>query len=246
MVLLETLGNIVKLIASVGGLYLVALLYAQHRQPAWVDTLRARRIHVLWLLVLTSLSIKIVEDVVTGDSGTIDRALLIFLRAHLAGAQPIFEAVTLSGSAEVLTPLTLGTCLALALSRRRQEAALVGTSVISAAVLVYVVKLVVGRQRPALWETARYWGASFPSGHTLVVAAFSMSMALALSGMKPAARTALLTIASLWTVLVAISRLVLGVHWPTDVLVAALAGTAIPLGISLLMTHALQVKAQRP
>jgi undecaprenyl-diphosphatase len=238
MVVLETLGDAVKLVAAVGGLYVAAVLYARHRQPAWMDTLRARRTHVLWLLVLASLAIKIVEDVVTGDSGSLDHAILVFIRTHLQGAQPFFQVVTLSGSAEVLTPLTLGACLALALAGRRREAGLVGASVLCAAALVYGVKLLVGRERPALWDTASYWGASFPSGHTLVVAAFGMSAALALSALKPAARTASLATAALWTALVALSRLVLGVHWPTDVLVAALAGAAIPLGLSLRMQAA--------
>ncbi|HEY6353172.1 MAG TPA: phosphatase PAP2 family protein, partial [Burkholderiaceae bacterium] len=73
----------------------------------------------------------------------------------------------------------------------------------------------------------------FPSGHTLVMAAFAMSAALVAGTLWPGARVPALVLAFAWTVLVGLSRLVLGVHWPTDVVVAACLGTAIPLAFSL-------------
>jgi len=105
--------------------------------------------------------------------------------------------------------------------------------VIGAAAVVYVVKALVGRARPALWETEAYWGSSFPSGHTLVVAAFATAAALCASRVRPAARKLALSIAILWISLVAVSRLVLGVHWPTDVLAAACIGAFLPLAMSV-------------
>jgi undecaprenyl-diphosphatase len=117
--------------------------------------------------------------------------------------------------------------------RRRFEALLLATSVISAATVVYVVKMVVGRVRPALWETEWYWGSSFPSGHTLVVAAFAIAAALCISRIWPGARKFALWTAISWICLVAFSRLVLGVHWPTDVLAAACIGASLPLAMSV-------------
>jgi len=51
----------------------------------------------------------------------------------------------------------------------------------------------------------------------------------------PVARKFALVVALLWIVLVAFSRMILGVHWPTDVLAAACVGTAIPLGLRFVL-----------
>lgn len=123
-----------------------------------------------------------------------------------------FEAITFTGSFRVLFPLATVVTIALLCVRRRFEALLLATSVISAATVVYVTKTAVGRVRPALWETEWYWGSSFPSGHTLVVAAFAIAAALCISRIWPAAREFALSIAILWICFVAVSRLVLGVH----------------------------------
>ena len=81
--------------------------------------------------------------------------------------------------------------------------------------------------------TQWYWGSSFPSGHTLTTAAFSTAAALCVARIWPWAGTLAMALAVLWTGLVAVSRLVLGVHWPSDVLAAMCLGAFIPLLISV-------------
>jgi undecaprenyl-diphosphatase len=148
------------------------------------------------------------------------------LKKHRLG---VFEGVTSTASARILFPLTAGAALALLLVKRRSEALILAASVISAATIVYVVKTAAGRVRPALWETEWYWGSSFPSGHTLVVTAFATAAALCVSRIALTSYKFVLPIAILWTLLVGLSRMVLGVHWPTDVLAAWCIGALLPL-----------------
>ena len=86
-----------------------------------------------------------------------------------------------------------------------------------------------------LWETEYYWGSSFPSGHTLAVAAFATAATLLVLKVRPASLGIVMAAAFLWIFLVGLSRLVLGVHWPTDVLAAACIGTFLPLAIKVII-----------
>jgi undecaprenyl-diphosphatase len=117
---------------------------------------------------------------------------------------------------------------------------LLTVSVVGGALIVYVLKVAVGRARPDLWDTEWYWGYSFPSGHTLVVTAFATAMVICLNRIWPGSRKFSMLLAFTWIVAVAASRLVLGVHWPTDVLVSICIGMFLPLaiGIALESWHA--------
>ena len=130
-------------------------------------------------------------------------------------------------------PVAVVAAMSLLVARRHFEAVLVGASVITAPLVVWGMKAIVGRARPALWEAQWYWGSSFPSGHTLSTAAFATAAALCVARVRPRAGTLAMALAVLWTGLVAFSRLVLGVHWPSDVLAATCLGAFIPLLISV-------------
>ena len=232
--MLKALLEILELTLAVACLGVALRLYVRHRQPTWSAPLNRRRLAVGWALVLCVLATKVSEDVIDDESGPIDKALLDMIGAWVSdGSTGVFEAITVTGSAGVLTPLTVVTTLALLAARRRFEAMLLAASTLGAAGVVYVVKALVGRARPDLWPAQWYWGSSFPSGHTLVVAAFATATALAAARMWPPARALAVATAIVWITLVAMSRLALGVHWPTDVLAAACIGASLPLGFSL-------------
>lgn len=232
--LLETAEELTQLALGVAAMYLVLRLVLRLQQSPWGAHVERRRAAVMCLLALMVAATMVAEDTLKGQSGPIDTAALLWIRAHVPAAlTPWFEAITFSASSTVLTPLTIAAAAGLLAARQRSAALLVAGSVLCAALLVYGLKVVIGRERPALWDVQWYWGSSFPSGHTLVMAAFATSSALVAGHVWPAARVAVLALALAWTLLVGLSRLVLGVHWPTDVMVAASLGMAIPLGFGL-------------
>lgn len=235
----ELLADLAKLAFFVVGAYLVLQASARRWQPAWSLRLTRRRLAVLGALALVMGAIKVIEDVVAKESGPVDTAILWFVREQVPAAlSGYFGAGTLSGSAAFLLPASVVAVVALLLARRRFEALLFGASMLAATLLVYVLKAVVGRARPALWQSEWYWGSSFPSGHTLSTAAFATAAALCLARIWPRSATIATVIALLWTGLVALSRLVLGVHWPSDVLAALCLGAFIPLLFSVLFDRA--------
>jgi undecaprenyl-diphosphatase len=100
---------------------------------------------------------------------------------------------------------------------------------------VSLLKWLVGRVRPCdalAWCAAvsapSPGGGSFPSGHAAGSFAFATFVALRFPRFGP--------LAYVFAVLVAWSRCVLGVHYPTDITAGALLGAAIGAGIARLST----------
>ena len=214
--------------------YALLAAYARRRRPQWTERLTQRRFAVLGMLTLAVAGIKLIEDVVAKESGPVDEAILWFVRQHVPAAlNDCFALITLSGSARVLVPLTVVSAAGLWVTRHRFEALLLSASLLTATLVVWGMKAIVGRARPALWEAQWYWGSSFPSGHTLSTAALATAAALCVARIWPRVGSLAMALALLWTGLIAISRLVLGVHWPSDVLAAACLGAFIPLLFSI-------------
>jgi undecaprenyl-diphosphatase len=67
----------------------------------------------------------------------------------------------------------------------------------------------------------------------LATAAFATAGALCVGRIWPGAARPAMAVAVLWVLLVGLSRLVLGVHWPSDVLAAMCLGVFVPLALSV-------------
>ena len=86
-------------------------------------------------------------------------------------------------------------------------------------IVTTVIKQIVDRVRPAFNPAAATLGPSFPSGHSATAAAFYAAAALLLGRRRPRAARAVLTgVAVGIAVAVASSRVLLDVHWLTDVI----------------------------
>ena len=239
--------DFVKLALFVACGYFAFAAYARRTSAPWALALAPRRMALLTLLTLSVVGVKIFEDVIAKESGPVDQAILWFIRQNLPAAMSgFFSAVTWTGAAIFLVPATAVACGALLAKRYAREAAFLAASMASGWALTYIVKTLVSRERPELWSTTWYWGSSFPSGHTLSTAAFSTALTLIAAHIWPLSRRIVLPLAVLWTSLMGLSRLVLGVHWPTDVLAAVCIGVFIPLTISLVVFRPAHQAADGP
>ena len=230
------LFDIFKLALYIVCAYLAIGAYARHAKTPWLLALAGRRFAVLTLLTLLVIGIKVFEDVLSKESGPVDTAALLLIKQNVSPVLiSFFSAVTWTGAAIFLVPATVMLCTLFLLMRHTREAALLAATMASGWVLTYALKALVNRARPELWSTTWYWGSSFPSGHTLSTVAFATASTLIATRIWPPSRRVALPLAVLWIGLMGLSRLVLGVHWPSDVLVAICLGLFIPLAISLFL-----------
>ncbi|UAW98828.1 phosphatase PAP2 family protein [Halopseudomonas nanhaiensis] len=241
------IANILPLLLITAALYLGLFTAVRRMQRGWSIHLEERRIALLLILVLTVAAVKVAEQVLGARTSDFDTAVLLFLNQQTPSwLVTVFAWITLTGSSMFLTPVIGLVVVALAILRQRAEALLLAASGIGGVLMVYVIKRSVGRDRPALWETEVYWGSSFPSGHTLGTAACAVALALCLRRLRPRTRSLGLWLALCWIALVGLSRMVLGVHWPTDVMAAACLGIALPLTLNLMLdAHRAHQRQQR-
>jgi undecaprenyl-diphosphatase len=112
-------------------------------------------------------------------------------------------------------------------------------TVLSGVALNNALKLSFARPRPDLVLPAvRVFTTSFPSGHATMSAITYLTIAvmLARTHSEISIRIYFLALAGLLTVLVGLSRIYLGVHYPTDVVAGWCVGTAWAMGCWVLVT----------
>jgi undecaprenyl-diphosphatase len=94
-----------------------------------------------------------------------------------------------------------------------------------AGLLNLLLKLSFARPRPALWSRlAAASGYSFPSGHAMASAAVYVALAMVVAASRPSARAAVAVVAGVLVVAIGVSRVYLGVHYPSDVLAGWILG----------------------
>jgi undecaprenyl-diphosphatase len=152
----------------------------------------------------------------------------------------IAHAASAAGAAFVLVPLTLVICVLLWRRARRTSALAIAISFAGATALSSLDKLLVARPRPPVHHLEAVTSWSFPSGHTTETTAFCLALLLTFLATRPGRTLAVLaTLAAAAAVTaVALSRIYLGVHYPTDI-----AGGLVLGGGWTLIIYALLSKA---
>lgn len=172
--------------------------------------------------------------VTSGRSAGFDRWGLLLGRSAdtmgLRGPTLLTETVrdvTSLGGVFLRNLFALGAVVALLFLRLRREAILFGATVATGWLVNSAIKALVGRPRPTIVRhLTDAGGASFPSGHSFNAAVVYIAFALAFASMsaRHSVRYTIIASAMLLSAMIAWSRVMLGVHFPSDVTAGWLGG----------------------
>ena len=199
---------------------------------------------VVALIVLTGL--ELIGGVMDGP----DSAVLSWLLDHRSDrVTSVAIAVTDSGASPLLFPLIAATGLVIRWRTGRWRPGLIALGVAAAGVLSRLgLSTVVGDARPpVIDQLVPVGGFSFPSGHAATSALVAGTLAWLLAHLMAGRPARIAVAAGLggWALLVAVSRLYLGVHWVSDVLGSWLLAGAWLAGLLLLAGQADSAAAGR-
>lgn len=169
----------------------------------------------------------------SGLSGPVDSTIIGAVRApELAGLlAPLRQITELGSTLAVIVVAALTAALAAAIGPWRHG--VIGAVTIAAASFLNgAIKLAIARERPALLESlVQEHGFSFPSGHSALgmVAYGILAVVIGRSRLPRPLRAGLIGALLVLVLLIGLSRVWLGVHYPTDVLAGWTAGAIIVL-----------------
>jgi undecaprenyl-diphosphatase len=187
----------------------------------------------------------IAAEVREGSTSALDRAVILAFQNAGVGSAPTGPAwlgemardITALGSFVVLGIIMFAVAGYLFVACKRAVATLVIVAVIGGATLNSFLKLAFARPRPEfIAPTMKVFTASFPSGHAALSAVTYLTLAalLARTTSSRPLRVYIIMIGITLTLMVGISRVYLGVHYPTDVLAGWCVGSAWALGCWLI------------
>lgn len=138
----------------------------------------------------------------------------------------IMKKITYFGSVYFLLPIGILVLFIMITRKNRNGIILLLLSTLGSYGLNFIIKNIIIRTRPIKYFLIEQSGYSYPSGHTMVSMTFYTTMTYLLLKNKNGERIKKI----LWIInfiivgLIGFSRIYLGVHWPTDILVGYLLG----------------------
>src|SRR5208283_4780805 len=210
------------------------------------DNQKGAPLYLLAIACLLFIFGLVAQTVVEGKSSAFDGSIILAFRDHGNPSAPIGPAwvqeaardLTSLGSIIVLVIITLAVAGYLFLARKQAAAWLMLFAVFGGIALSDLLKFAFARPRPDfVAPAARVFTTSFPSGHATLSAITYLTIAALLARAYPSPTLDLyfMLLAALLTVLIGLSRIYLGVHFPTDILGGWCIGTAWAIGCWVLM-----------
>jgi undecaprenyl-diphosphatase len=180
-----------------------------------------------WLIavILAGLGLYLLAGLVPSEDLTLVRDLAAHRSSTLTA---LAHGASWLGRSVVLVPVAIVIAVGASVRRRSLDGVAILVAILGAIVLQNAVKALIARPRPPVHRLEHVSSTSFPSGHATESTAFFLTLAAALlASVSPrwarrfVRATTLVIIAA-----VALSRVYLGVHYPTDVVAGMLLGAA--------------------
>jgi undecaprenyl-diphosphatase len=180
------------------------------------------------LSILGMLFLWLWSEIAAGHLAKIDNSILLAFRSStnlkiLSGPDwlpDILRTITILGDSKFLIVLVILVAAYLVARRTYYFALVLLASSVSGMMIVALLKDRFSRPRPEFVEhLATQYSMSFPSGHAANSAVVYLTMAMLFNQIRPESRTRIYLVpaALVLTATIGISRVALGVHWPSDV-----------------------------
>lgn len=190
---------------------------------------------------------KFAGHVRSGSTLAFDTAVLDWIAQHRPpGLEPIMLEITFLGTGTVVMMIVAVSGMFLWLTKHRYSALLLLIATVGGILLNNLLKLGFGRPRPQVFD----WGTeviswSFPSGHAMSATVVYSTVAYLAARLqrRHLHRVSTMICAALLIILIGISRLYLGVHYPSDVIAGVIIGLAWA-GFCMATLEAIQLYAR--
>jgi len=168
----------------------------------------------------------IAHEVLEKETYAFDKSILLYLKSlHTPVRDRVMLTLTFLGEPNLLLALSVSLGIILWVRKHRSEATTIAVTGAGAIGLNILLKQLFARDRPLLWERTvdvRFY--SFPSGHAMISMVIYGLLGYFLGSRFPKQRWWIYSLTVVLVAAIGLSRLYLGVHWPTDVIAGDTAG----------------------
>jgi membrane-associated phospholipid phosphatase len=160
------------------------------------------------------------QEVLEREAFAFDMSWLLWLHQFAnSRLDSLMLTITRLGNPDIVVIVVIATLVILWWRRYRQEAKIFAIACLGALILNTELKLVFAKIRPQLWTALITEGSySFPSGHALGSLVLYGFIAYLLATHRPRYSYLIYSLAVVLIGAIGLSRLYLGVHWPTDII----------------------------
>lgn len=174
--------------------------------------------NIKWIICIFSLAVFIILTclVLSQKELFIDNAIYNFISKLISDNMTnVVKFITFLGSASVVIAITI---LVLLIVKNKKIGLLLSLNLICITIFQYVLKQLIGRNRPVGINIIKESSFSFPSGHSLTALAFYGYIIYLINKYNFKYKKLYTILLSILILLIGLSRVYLGVHYITDVL----------------------------